>query len=199
MTTRTCEGCHACCVVYLFDDKPIGLKPQFLACPKLTECGRCGIYESRPETCSGFQCAWLAGELPEGYAPKEVGFVVNVQTTATVSGKLTAMTVQESRWNALQDNARFERLLSGLIQSFPYPVVVSGFRETPGPAPLQWVVGFSVDPQQYTIWREWLLTEMGHPGPIPENPPTPPTDPDDRDTFVFPEEGVENPSFYAIS
>jgi hypothetical protein len=183
-------------VVYHFDDPPIGVKPQFQSCPKLTECGQCGIYEDRPKTCSDFQCAWLTGELPERFAPKDCGFVVNIQT----ANGFTAATLQECRPGGfIDDNPAFEDLISGFVRSFPHPVILSGFRQTPGPVPLQWIIGFKVDPTEYANWRKWLLYEAGHPGPIPDNPPTPPANPRDPNSLIFPGEGVDSPSFYAIA
>jgi hypothetical protein len=55
---RECGGCDVCCVHMTIDEpelrKPLGIRCHNLLPPD----NRCGIYESRPNTCRRFFCGW---------------------------------------------------------------------------------------------------------------------------------------------
>lgn len=72
-TVKTgCRGCTACCthmnIVEI--ESPAGER-----CKHETLHG-CGIYESRPEGCRKFICAWAQGVIPQEWFPPQVGFFV---------------------------------------------------------------------------------------------------------------------------
>jgi len=190
---RTCDGCNACCVVYSFDEEPVGEKPRFATCPKVSECGGCSIYEQRPPVCRDFQCSWLAGDLPLKMAPKDVGFVIT--TVSTGAFETPVMNIQETRHGAFKDSAILAELLASAVRSLPFPISCSYFRDTPGPVGCQWVIGYLIEPDEYTAWRTWMLEDLKSKFPIPENPPTAPTP--EKPQIVFPTgECGGDPSFY---
>ena len=75
-TSRECGECNACCVWLKGDaygHEFGGGKPcRFLE-------GNCSIYETRPEVCRRFQCAWLQGLLGDGMRPDRSGVLVSVE------------------------------------------------------------------------------------------------------------------------
>lgn len=73
MTARYCGRCHACCVHLDVPDRA-----AHEPCRHLDQWGRCGIYDSRPEVCRGFSCAWLAGLIPIDYRPDQVGLIIQM-------------------------------------------------------------------------------------------------------------------------
>ncbi len=56
-----CDGCTLCC--YLFDIPEIK-KPGSTECAHICENG-CDIYDSRPDCCRGFNCAYLQQKNPD--------------------------------------------------------------------------------------------------------------------------------------
>lgn len=77
MTARHCGRCHACCVHLAMDGRP-----AHQPCDDLDDFGRCARYGSRPETCSGFHCAWLAGLIPVDCRPDQVGVIIQIVKNA---------------------------------------------------------------------------------------------------------------------
>lgn len=79
MTTKRCGTCHLCCTameVYELE-KPIGEH-----CQHLDECGKCGIYTERPNSCKVFYCTWrlqemLSLKLPWDMKPERCGYVLH--------------------------------------------------------------------------------------------------------------------------
>ena len=69
---RSCGDCSACCTVLAIN--ALG-KPADTECKH--DCNGCVIYESRPDGCRSYRCAWLEGELSDGDRPDEVGLVVD--------------------------------------------------------------------------------------------------------------------------
>lgn len=67
MAQRECGACSLCCNVLQIDelDKPAG---EWCRHCRLGH-GGCTIYDRRPDTCAGFGCAWLQGDLPEHWRP----------------------------------------------------------------------------------------------------------------------------------
>lgn len=77
---RECGGCTACCQ-YLLINAPELKKPPGVLCPHAAETEGCGIYETRPQVCRGWFCAWraLPGlELGEEWRPDRSGILVTV-------------------------------------------------------------------------------------------------------------------------
>lgn len=72
---KPCDGCTVCCVILKIED-PALEKPAMEPCKHLCGAG-CGIYESRPEVCSGFECLYRMGFLvgPTSYRPDQLGLM----------------------------------------------------------------------------------------------------------------------------
>lgn len=72
MGSRVCGGCTACCTTLAVDaiDKKAGER-----CKHLNDKG-CGIYQTRPEECRQFECAWIAGGGRKAHRPDYSGIVV---------------------------------------------------------------------------------------------------------------------------
>lgn len=73
---RTCGACSLCCRTMAIEElaKPRGVWCEH-ANPKASA-GACGIYETRPPSCSAFSCLWLSGALPEEFKPSKIGLVL---------------------------------------------------------------------------------------------------------------------------
>jgi hypothetical protein len=74
---RQCGECTVCCsgqlVGHAYGNK-FGPNP----CVFLVE-QKCAIYETRPQTCRNYQCAWLQGLLPEWMKPSKCNVLVSVE------------------------------------------------------------------------------------------------------------------------
>ena len=75
-TNRECGECNACCVWLKGDaygHEFGGGKPcHFLK-------NNCSIYETRPEVCKKYQCAWLQGLFPEILRPDKSKVLISVE------------------------------------------------------------------------------------------------------------------------
>ena len=70
-----CDGCTACCHSLCLDESD-GVDYKFGgSCENVCESG-CGIYDSRPEACLYFECAYLQYGLPRLHLPETRGFFV---------------------------------------------------------------------------------------------------------------------------
>ncbi len=70
---RSCGGCTACCETMEIRE-PNWKKPAGMRCPYAGATG-CMRYETRPDVCRGFECAWLSGFLDEGDRPDKIGAI----------------------------------------------------------------------------------------------------------------------------
>jgi Fe-S-cluster containining protein len=70
VTGRSCGGCTACC-------RPFAIKavekPANVWCQHCKVGTGCKIYDTRPNACRGFACAWLFGAGELGDRPDELG------------------------------------------------------------------------------------------------------------------------------
>ncbi len=74
---RPCGDCIACCQV-LNIDEPELVKPQGTLCPNCTGTG-CSIYETRPQVCRGWNCAWKRiPSMPPETRPDAMGVLFTV-------------------------------------------------------------------------------------------------------------------------
>jgi hypothetical protein len=74
---RPCGDCIACCQV-LNIDEPELVKPQGQLCPHCTGAG-CGIYETRPQVCRSWNCAWKRiVSMPDETRPDAMGVLFTV-------------------------------------------------------------------------------------------------------------------------
>ena len=73
---RECGDCNACCIWLKgesYSHEFGGGKPcHFLK-------GNCSIYETRPEVCKTYQCAWLQGLFSENLKPEKSKVIISVE------------------------------------------------------------------------------------------------------------------------
>jgi hypothetical protein len=74
---RPCGDCIACCQA-LNIDEPELVKPQGALCPNCTGSG-CSIYETRPQVCRSWNCAWKRiVSMPDDTRPDAMGVLFTV-------------------------------------------------------------------------------------------------------------------------
>lgn len=65
--TRTCGECTLCCKLMGVEEIP---KPPNVWCEHCDKGTGCRIYHGKPESCSAFECSWLATpDLPDDLRP----------------------------------------------------------------------------------------------------------------------------------
>jgi hypothetical protein len=75
---RPCGDCIACCVVPLIDTPELK-KPEGEVCPNCSGKG-CAIYDSRPEVCRTFNCAWKRiPSMPPETRPDKLGVMFTLE------------------------------------------------------------------------------------------------------------------------
>ena len=74
---RSCGTCSLCCTVLRVDE--IGKRAGEDCTHQRGEKG-CGIYETRPPICRGYQCLWRQGGLEEDERPDATGGIVDLET-----------------------------------------------------------------------------------------------------------------------
>lgn len=75
---RQCGECNACCVAPCAED--LG-KPGNVPCKHLN--GNCTIYDTRPEVCRTFQCAWKVGLSTDDERPDKLGVMFSISMAET--------------------------------------------------------------------------------------------------------------------
>ena len=93
---RECGECGECC--FAMGIKELN-KPAMKQCEHF--CGGCSIYESRPKTCSDWNCLWILGRLPKGQRPDKthiVFYLPSADESARWGGRLVM--ASESRGSA---------------------------------------------------------------------------------------------------
>jgi len=73
---RSCGTCSHCCTVLRVDE--LG-KAAGTDCVHQRGALGCGIYESRPPICRGYQCLWLQGGLEDDERPDTTGGIVDLE------------------------------------------------------------------------------------------------------------------------
>lgn len=63
---RDCGECNLCCIVL---DVPEINKVRGIQCPHSKKKVGCQIYNTRPQACIDFKCAWLQGEMDVDMIP----------------------------------------------------------------------------------------------------------------------------------
>src|SRR3972149_5297932 len=66
---RACEDCTVCCTVVGIQELN---KPPHVPCTNLASKG-CGIYETRPPVCAGFDCLWRLNQMAQKDRPDLLG------------------------------------------------------------------------------------------------------------------------------
>lgn len=118
--TRKCGDCAMCCEVFTVE--AVGLK-QGDRCQHSTG-HRCLIYQTRPDQCREFQCAWLQGAVPKPFKPNRVGAVLAGVNQADGTQVLNVHVKVGDR-----PNATFMRWLLACSNSMQI-VIVQGDRRT---------------------------------------------------------------------
>lgn len=70
---RECGECTLCCKMAKINTYK---SPEGKYCKHCEINKGCKIYVDRPYECSSFECAWLKGNIPEKFYPKNCGFLV---------------------------------------------------------------------------------------------------------------------------
>ena len=77
-----CGDCTACCNVLLIEDIN---KQAYTPCQHCD--GGCAIYDTKPQTCNEFECAYLqAKDVPELLRPDKCGIIFIKRTDSIFSG-----------------------------------------------------------------------------------------------------------------
>jgi hypothetical protein len=72
---RECGSCHMCCKVFPIPETG---KRDYDVCPRLVPGKGCSQYETRPQACRDFFCAWMQdAHLPDEWKPCNAGFVLH--------------------------------------------------------------------------------------------------------------------------
>jgi hypothetical protein len=75
---RPCGDCIACCVLPQIDSPELQ-KPEGVICPNCTGKG-CAIYDSRPQVCRTFNCAWKRiASMPLETRPDRLGVMFTIE------------------------------------------------------------------------------------------------------------------------
>ena len=75
---RACGECIACCVVTVIDTPELK-KPEGQVCPNCSGEG-CAIYDSRPDVCRTFNCAWKRiASMPPETRPDRLGVMFTLE------------------------------------------------------------------------------------------------------------------------
>jgi hypothetical protein len=111
VTNRICGACTACCTVMGVVELN---KANYQPCSH--ECGKCGIYKSRPSACRTWSCGWLLGviEGDERRRPDQLGLLFNRED---LSGK--PMMVAYEVWPRAGRQSKSAYLLRKMSQKQP--------------------------------------------------------------------------------
>ena len=93
-TFRECGECHACCNGHLFANAHGNKFGGGCACTFLVD-KKCSIYETRPDVCRKYQCAWTQHLLDIDMRPDKCGIMVSVEIDANKKQYLKAMQIDE--------------------------------------------------------------------------------------------------------
>lgn len=126
---RECGDCRLCCKVVNVEETEdrAGVKTTTMRkkpgpwCKHACDKG-CGIYETRPGACSGYQCLWLEGSFPDEYRPDKIGLVVHAEVINEMRGPVWH--VFEARAGQAQKHRLASRLVAALVSHNLFPVAV---------------------------------------------------------------------------
>ena len=80
-----CGDCKACCTALVIK---VLNKPANTPCQNLCDKG-CSIYDSKPQTCTEFECAYIQGtNIPESLRPDKCGVIFIKQDSKTFKSVL---------------------------------------------------------------------------------------------------------------
>jgi Fe-S-cluster containining protein len=153
---RSCGTCSLCCTVLRVDE--IGKRAGEDCTHQRGEKG-CGIYETRPPICRGYQCLWRQGGLEEDERPDATGGIVDLETVG-VGLRLGIR---------LKERGQFERSPKLLAIAERYrsemPVRITDAEDVMNPdRPFQVLlpegVSHRVEGTRIDVYRDGVLTEQ---------------------------------------
>jgi hypothetical protein len=124
---RECGECTLCCKLMTVVDLN---KPAGTWCPHCTSRGGCGIYETRPQECRDFVCAWLQSDaLDEQWKPSRCKFVVFAEP-GSVNLKVSVDPARPDAWRKEPFYSYFKAWVRPRIAQGGKVVVMTGKRAT---------------------------------------------------------------------
>lgn len=95
---RTCDNCSLCCKLVGVDrfKKKMGEWCTYANTKK----GRCTIYDTRPDECKKYNCAWLDGNVPLDLSPLKTKCVVVMRDDE--EGKHVIRVIEDVEGNAVK-------------------------------------------------------------------------------------------------
>jgi hypothetical protein len=134
---RPCGDCIACCQV-LNIDEPELVKPQGTLCPNCTGSG-CGIYETRPQVCRSWNCAWKRiVSMPAETRPDAMGVLFTVDRhlpPRNLFENLYIIAVAQNRESDLQSRAAQDAVAMFTEGALPIFVQWEGMKTLVHPEP----------------------------------------------------------------
>ncbi|MDE2006191.1 MAG: hypothetical protein KGI51_06475 [Rhodospirillales bacterium] len=125
---RECGPCTVCCVALTIEE-PTLRKVQGYRCPHLLKQGGCGIYETRPPTCSAYFCGWRRLKwVREGLRPDLSGVLVQLRGVESGKDGRRQMGVSFTFRNraALKAEGLAESIAAAINAEVPVFVIVPG-------------------------------------------------------------------------
>lgn len=111
--SRSCGTCSHCCTVLRVDELA---KPAGVDC--VHQCGGargCGIHETRPTICRGYECLWLQGGLEDAERPDMIGGIVDLETV----GVGLRLGIREVRRGAFDDSSALQAIADRYRSQMP--------------------------------------------------------------------------------
>ncbi len=122
---RECGDCTMCCKVL-----EVGAlkKPAGTWCTHCTTSRGCGIYETRPQECRDFMCAWLESHtLDERWKPSLCKFVVSAEP-GNVNLKVSVDPARPDAWRKEPFYSYFKAWVGSRIERGGKVVILNGKR-----------------------------------------------------------------------
>lgn len=92
-----CGDCTACCALFPIAELGKGLNEGCAHCD-----GGCTIYDTRPQSCTGFNCLYLQSSAPVEVRPDRCGIVFEKLSSRLIYGTTFK---KVSKWGAAQTHA----------------------------------------------------------------------------------------------
>lgn len=77
-TINQCEECNLCCKLLPINDTQL-TKPQGILCEHCD--GGCSIYDTKPVSCTNFDCVYIEDSLDSSLRPDKIGIIFEKVTT----------------------------------------------------------------------------------------------------------------------
>lgn len=112
---RDCGSCNVCCVA-LSIDEPTLRKTPGIRCSHAQPDNSCGIYDSRPGTCSSYFCGWrLWRWVPQNMRPDQAGVLIrDYQPTAANRDRKPGVAFMTLPGAVINSDALYEALVGAM-------------------------------------------------------------------------------------